>query len=134
MNASSLSFFILPILFMIPIMLVILDILQLDNIVVGIMLVFWIIMLYIDISYTIKNKKFLKYESSFILSFFVKKTKLFYAISLTILCEIGLVGLSSFVFVHTFDMQITSIVGMTVGMIHIVGFYQTKKFINSYNN
>ena len=128
-----LSFFILPILFVIPIILVMLDILQLDNIVVTIMMIFWGMMLSLDILFTIKNKKFLKYESSFILSFFVRKTKLFYAVLFTILCEISLVVSSSFVFVHTWDVQIVGIVSMIVGIIHIDGLYKTRKFIISRN-
>ncbi len=90
-------------------------------------------MLSFDISFTIKNKKFLKYESSFILSFFVRKTKLFYAVPLTILCEIGLVVSSSFVFVHTWDIEIISIISVIVGIIHIDGLLKTRKFIIAHN-
>ena len=86
-------------------------------------------MLYIDISFTIKNKKFIKYESSFVLSFFAKKMKLQYAVLLTMLCEITIVILSPFIFVHTWDMQIIGIVGMVIGIIHIDGFLKTRKFI-----
>ncbi len=105
-----------------------LGILQLDENAITVMLVFWIVMLSLDISFTIKNKKFLKYESSFILGFFVRKMKLFYAVLLTILCEGIIVVSSSFVFVHTFDIEIISIVSVIVGIIHIDGFYKTKKF------
>ena len=118
---------------MIPIILSILDILQLDENTITAMLVFWILMLFLDISFTIKNKKFLKYESSFAFSFFVKKTKLPYAVLLTILCEITIVVLSPFVFIHAFDIEIMGIVSMVVGVIHIDGFVKTRKFINSYN-
>ncbi len=110
-----------------------LDIIQLDENTISIMLVFWIVMLSLDISFTIKNKKFLKYESSFILSFFVKKTKLFYAIPLTILCEISLVVSSSFVLIHSWDIQIISIVSVVVGIIHIDGLYKTRKFVIAHN-
>jgi len=133
LNVSSLSFFIILILLLIPIILVTLDILALDDIVVGIMLVFWIVMLYVDISYTIKNKKFLKYESSFVLSFFVKKMKLFYAVLLTVLFEMGIVVLSSFVFTHTWDVQIVGIVSVVVGIIHIDGCLKNRRFIIAHN-
>jgi len=109
------------------------DILALDSIVISAMLVFWIAMLYVDISYTIKNKKFLKYESSFVFSFFVKKMKLFYAVLLTVLFEMGIVVLSPFIFVHSFDVQIIGIVSMIVGIIHIDGFLKTRKFIIAHN-
>ena len=133
MNVSSLSFFIILLLLLIPIILVTLDILTLDDIIIGIMLVFWIVMLYVDISYTIKNKKFLKYESSFVFSFFYKKTKLPYAVLLTIITEIGIVVLSPFIFVHEFDIEIIGIVSMVVGIIHIDGFLKTRKFIIARN-
>jgi len=133
LNLPSLSFFILPILFVIPIILVMLDILQLDDTVVTIIMIFWGIMLSLDISFTIKNKKFLRYESSFILSFFVRKTKLFYAVPLTILCEIGLVVSSSFVLIHTWDIEIISIVSVIVGIVHTDGLYKTRKFIIAHN-
>ncbi len=110
-----------------------LDIIQLDENTISIMLVFWIVMLSLDISFTIKHKKFLKYESSFVFSFFLKKTKLFHAVLLTILCEISLVVSSSFVFVHSFDIQIISIVGVIVGIIHIDGLYKTRKFVIAHN-
>ncbi len=110
-----------------------LDILQLDDIVVILMMIFWGMMLSLDISLTVKNKKFLKYESSFILSFFAKKMKLFHAVLFTILCEIGLVVSSSFVFVHTWDIQIIGIVSVIVGIIHIDGFLKTRKFIIAHN-
>jgi len=90
-------------------------------------------MLCVDISYTIKNKKFLKYESSFVLSFFVKKIKLQYAVLLTILCEVMIVVLSPFVFTHSFDVQIIGIVSCIVGIIHIDGFLKTRKFIIAHN-
>ena len=118
---------------MIPIILSILDILQLDENTISIMLIFWILMLYVDISYTIKNKKFLKYESSFVLSFFYKKMKLSHAVLLTILCEIIIVALSPFVFVHKFDIEIMGIVSCIVGIIHIDGFLKTRKFIIAHN-
>ena len=130
--SSSLSFFIILAL-LIPIILVMLDILQIDEITITAMLVFWGMMLYVDISFTIKNKKFIKYESSFVLSFFAKKMKLFYAVLLTILCEITIVILSPFVFVHNFDVQIIGIVSCIVGIIHIDGLYKTRKFINAHN-
>lgn len=90
-------------------------------------------MLYVDISYTIKNKKFLKYESSFVLSFFVKKMKLFYAVLLTVLFEMGIVVLSSFVFTHTWDVQIVGIVSVVVGIIHIDGCLKNRRFIIAHN-
>ncbi len=90
-------------------------------------------MLSFDISFTIKNKKFLKYESSFVLSFFVKKTKLFYAVLLTVLFEVMIVVLSPFVFVHIFDVQIIGIVSVIVGIVHIDGFLKTRKFIIAHN-
>ncbi len=132
MKLPALSFFIILAL-LIPIILSILNILQIDNIVVGMMLVFWIVMLYIDISFTIKNKKFLKYESSFVLSFFYKKIKLQYAVLSTILCEICIVVLSPFVFVHNFDVQIIGIVSCIVGIIHIDGYTKTRKFTIAHN-
>jgi len=127
-----LSFFIILAL-LIPIILSIFDILQLDEITIIVMLLFWWMMLCVDISFTIKNKKFLKYESSFVFSFFVKKTKLFYAVLLTVLFEIGIVVLSPFVFIHNFDVQIMGIVSCIVGIIHIDGFLKTRKFINARN-
>jgi len=97
------------------------------------MLVFWGMMLCVDISFTIKNKNFLKYESSFVLSFFVKKMKLSYAVLLTILCEMIIIVLSPFVFVHTFDIEIMGIVSCIVGIVHIDGFLKTRRFIIAHN-
>ncbi len=131
--AAHLSLFIILLLFMIPIILSILDILALDENTITVMLIFWIAMLSFDISFTIKNKKFLKYESSFVLSFFVKKTRLQYAVLLTILCEVMMVVLSPFVFIHTWDVQIMGIVSLIVGIIHIDGFLKTRKFIIAHN-
>jgi len=110
-----------------------LDILLLDENIIIVMLVFWGIMLSLDITFTIKHKKFLKYESSFVFSFFLRKTKLFYAVPLTILCEISLVVSSSFVLIHSWDVQIIGIVSCIVGIIHIDGFYKTRKFIIACN-
>ena len=90
-------------------------------------------MMAFDLLYTLKHKKFLKYETSFILSFYYKKTRLSYAVLLTILSEIGLVFVSSFIFVHKFDVEIIAIVALLVGLIHIVGFCETRKFILSHN-
>ena len=126
-------FFIFPIILLIPIILSILGILQLDNTVMIGLIMFWIIMMILDISVIGRNEKYLKYETSFILTFFYKKTNLRYAIILTILSEIGLIVLSSFVFVHSFDIQIMSIFCGFVGMIHIDGFYKTRNFIRHYN-
>jgi len=128
-----LSFFIIIPLLLIPIILSILDIIQLNDITITVMILFWILMMSIDVSFTIKNKKFLKYESSFVLNFFVKKMKLSYAVLFTILCEIGIVVSSSFIFTHTWDMQIISIVSAVVGIIHIDGLYKTRKFLIAHN-
>ena len=127
------TFFIFPIILLVPIILSILGILQLDNTVMIGLIVFWIVMMILDISVIGRNEKYLKYETSFILTFFYKKTNLRYAIILTILSEIGLIVLSSFVFVHSFDIQIMAIFCGFVGLIHIDGFYKTKKFIRCYN-
>jgi len=97
------------------------------------MIIFWVSMMLFDISYTMSNKKFLKYESSFILGFFVQKMRLSYAIPLTILCEISIILSSSFIFTHSWDISIISIVGMIVGIIHIDGLYKTRKFVIARN-
>jgi len=130
---AYLSFFIILLLLVIPIILSILDILVLDNMVIVGMIIFWIVMLSLDISFTIKNKKFLRYESSFVFSFFYKKIQLQYAVPLTILCEVMIVVSSPFVFIHSWNIQIISIVSVIVGVIHIDGFYKTRKFIIAHN-
>lgn len=118
---------------MIVIILSILGLLELDNFVMVSLGMFWGIMMVIDISLIGRNEKYLKYENSFILTFFYKKTNLRYAIILTILTEIGLIVISSLIFVHNFDVQIMSIFCGFVGIIHIEGFYKTRKFIKSHN-
>jgi len=97
------------------------------------MLVFWIVMLSLDISYTIKNKKFLRYESSFILSYIIQKTKLQYAVLFTVLCEMCIILSSPFIFIHSRDVQIIGIVSCVVGIIHIDGFLKSRKFIITHN-
>ena len=118
---------------MILVVFVISDIIQLDSMVVGVMIVFWLIMMFFDLLLIIRNKKFLKYENSIVLNFFVKKMKLPYVVLFTILCEGIIVILSPFVFIHKFDIEIMGMVSVIVGIIHIDGLYKTRKFIIAHN-
>ena len=126
-------FFIFPVIIMVPIILSILGILQLDNFTIIILVVFWGLMMILDISLIAANEKYLKHETSIILCFFYKKTSLKNAILFTIISEIGLIALSSFVFVHSFDVQIMGIFCGFVGLVHIDGFYKTRKFMKQNN-
>jgi len=110
------------------------NILQLDIVMIFTMFVFWISLMVFDLLLTMKNKKFIKnYENSFILSFFVKKTRLSCAVILTILSEIALVFVPSFIFVHKFDIEITALTGLFFGLVHIMGLHTTRKFIKNHS-
>lgn len=88
-------------------------------------------MMLMDISLIGRNEKYMKYENSMTLTFFYKKTNLKISIILTILTEICLIIIISFSFTYRFDLGIMSILCGFVGIVHIDGFYKTRKFITS---
>lgn len=97
------------------------------------MIIFWIVFMMIDISYTAKHSHLIQYEQSFILSFFVKKTNISNAVMLTILVEILFVLFFPILFMHEFDFQLSAIIAFTSGGVHISGILQNKQFIKNHN-
>jgi len=86
-----------------------------------------------DILFTAKHSHLIQYEQNYILSFFVKKIKISNAMILTILVEISFVLFFPILLMHEFNFQISVIISLSSGIIHVSGILQNKQFIKNYN-
>lgn len=90
--------------------------------------------MFVDILYTIKQKDTLHFEESFIFSYFLKKTNITYAVTLTIGTEIIIVILFPIGLLHNISFEMSSMMGIFFGFVHIQGIFQNKKYFKKVDN